>query len=161
MYDKSFVMNQKEREGIPLYVPRAKELTSRQTRQHSWTQLSHTFLPGRASNSRHPQAGPAESLRSSLAAHRLTFCAIRRIRKRTIGWISQVIVLLLLTVSTAFHVPAFQRNHRKRLAPFFWNAVRVQLVLSPLDQRSSHDAEQVPDHGVWWSQVADATVETV
>jgi len=63
-------------------------------------------------------------------------------------------------VFSAFHVPAFQRNHRKRLAPFFWNAVRVQLVLSPLDQRSSHDAEQVPDHGVWWSEVADATVQT-
>src|SRR2546421_7204259 len=71
--------------------------------------------------------GPGEDLRSSLAAHRLTFCAIRRIRKRTIGWISQVIVLLLLTVFSAFHVPAFQRNHRKRLAPFFWNALRVQL----------------------------------
>src|SRR2546423_8983736 len=44
--------------------------------------------------------------------------------------------------ATAFHVPAFQRNHRKRLAPFFWNALRVQLVLSPLDQRSSHCAKQ-------------------
>src|SRR2546423_9061162 len=71
--------------------------------------------------------GPAEDLRSSLASRRLTCRAIWRIRRRTIGWISQVIVLLLLTVSSAFHVPAFQRNHRKRLAPFFWNALRVQL----------------------------------
>src|SRR2546423_11545540 len=85
---------------------------------------------------------PAEDLRSSLASRRLTCRAIWRIRRRTIGWISQVIVLLLLKVFSAFHVPAFQRNHRKRLAPFFWNALRVQLVLSPLDQRSSHCAKQ-------------------
>src|SRR2546423_15453261 len=75
---------------------------------------------------------PAEDLRSSLASRRLTCRAIWRIRRRTIGWISQVIVLLLLKVFSAFHVPAFQRIHRKRLAPFFWNALRVQLVLSPL-----------------------------
>src|SRR2546421_12071865 len=105
--------------------------------------------------------GPAEDLRSSLAAHRLTFCAIRRIRKRTIGWISQVIVLLLLTVFSAFHVPAFQRNHRKRLAPFFWNALRVQLVLSPLLAVLVTPREASFTHRGVWSQVADATVETV
>src|SRR5256714_15560251 len=85
---------------------------------------------------------PAEDLRSDLASRRLPCRAIWRIRRRTIGWISQVIVLLLLKVFSAFHVPAFQRNHRKRLAPFFCNALRVQLVLSPLDQRSSHCAKQ-------------------
>src|SRR3989440_3440848 len=108
-----------------------------------------------------PLPGPAEDLRSSLAAHRLTFCAIRRIRKRTIGWISQVIVLLLLTVFSAFHVPAFQRNHRKRLAPFFWNALRVQLVLSPLLAVLVTPREASFTHRGVWSQVADATVETV
>src|SRR2546421_3448410 len=95
-----------------------------------------------------PLPGPAEDLRSSLAAHRLTFCAIRRIRKRTIGWISQVIVLLLLTVFSAFHVPAFQRNHRKRLAPFFWNALRVQLRRPLSSPCSSPRAKQASLIGV-------------
>src|SRR3989440_4922085 len=104
--------------------------------------------------------GPAESLRSSLAAHRLTFCAIRRIRKRTIGWISQVIVLLLLTVSTAFHVPAFQRNHRKRLAPFFLERWRVLLTSAPFAHSSLTRRGASSTPGVWWSEVADATVQT-
>src|SRR2546423_2748973 len=78
--------------SIPLYVPCAKELAKVET---WWTQLSRFLLPGRSNNSRHPQAGPAESLRSSLAAHRLTFCAIRRIRKRTTGCTILITVLLL------------------------------------------------------------------
>src|SRR2546423_7682974 len=60
-----------------------------------WTQLSRFLLTRAFRHSRHPQAGPAESLRSSLAAHRLTFCAIRRIRKRTTGCTILITVLLL------------------------------------------------------------------
>ena len=67
-----------------------------------------------------------------MAAHRLTFCAIRRIRERTIGWIILIIVLLLAAVFTAFHVPAFQRNHKKRLAPFLLERFAGPATPSPL-----------------------------
>src|SRR2546421_257693 len=105
-----------------------------------WTQLSRFLLTRAFQHSRPIPAnsllGPAVQLRSSLASRRLTCRAIGRIRRRTIGWISQVIVLLLLTVFSAFHVPAFQRNHRKRLAPFFLERWRVQLTSAHRSLRS-------------------------
>src|SRR2546423_10204703 len=75
-------------------------------------------------------------------ARRLTFRSIGRIRKRTIGWISQVIVLLSQKVPLR---STFQRSRgiiEKGCHLFSWHALRVQLVLSPLDQRSSHCAKQ-------------------
>src|SRR5256885_10334602 len=59
-----------------------------------WSHLSRLSKCSVPTKSPPPPVAPAENLRSTLAAPRLTFCAIWRIGERTIGWISQVIVLL-------------------------------------------------------------------
>jgi hypothetical protein len=61
--------------------------------------------------------------------------------------------------ATAFHVPAFQRNHKKRLAPFLLERLRVQLVLSPLTRGHPIARSKLHSWGVW-SEVVNTTVRT-
>src|SRR5256885_13286899 len=99
------------------------------------------------------------SLRSSLASRRPTFRSSGRIEVRTIGWISQVIVLLPQKLHSR---STFQRSRGiivKGWHLLLWNAVAPTHV-GPFDLRSSHCAKQASLMG-GWSEVANATVQTV
>jgi hypothetical protein len=54
-------------------------------------------------------------------ARRLNFRSTQRIRGRTKGCPILLLCTFTAEVTLRSSVPAFQRNHRKRLAPFFWN----------------------------------------
>src|SRR2546429_3702546 len=82
--------------------------------------------------------------------------------------------LLLRGRGPAFHVPAFQRNHRKRLAPFFLERCCSLVPRSHVSSRSLYrsltftllatlvtlmrEASSTP--GVCWSEVVRTTVQT-
>src|SRR2546429_5302421 len=148
-----------------IYVPRCQGTYV--TAETCWSQLSHTFLTASFRHSRHHlQWLQLFTSRSSLAAHRLTFCAIWRIGARTRRLDHPSSVLLPQKVSLAFHVPAFQRNHSKRLAPFTLersgsnSVVTLRSSLALTHYVSSPIARSKPHSWGGWSEVADATVQT-
>src|SRR2546423_8983737 len=93
-------------------------------------------------------------------ARRLTFRSIWRIRRRTIGWISQVIVLLSQKVPLR---STFQRS--RGIIEKGWHLFSGTLCGSswccPLLTKGHPTARSKLHSWSVWSQVADATVETL
>ena len=134
-------------EAFPIYslhVPRSL----RHLQTLWWSQLSQFFLTGPCQPSRPSQAAPPIVTAFQLGVT-LAYLPFQRANRSAYNRLDQPShCTFTAEVTLAFHVPAFQRNHSKRLAPFTLERSGSNSRRTRLTFGHPHDAEQVPDPGV-------------